>query len=475
MSRTFPRRLFRWFLSRQILIAACALVALDLGILLWLEHRVPYDFEALRVGRETVFVSLVSAAVVLVGVSIFMASQMMGPLGRLIKKTEQIRRFPFLDEEALADDILAYDEPGEWYDLERALNELAVELRKKTIRLSREKTEVRTIMSSINEAVLAVDLERKPLFYNSQFALLFGLNPEVMSEAAVGELIRSPDVLEAFQNSLKSGEITSLEARLETRSESWRHFQLSVAPLRKRHNQEVYGAVAIFHDITDRKRGEQMRVEFVGNVSHELRTPLTSIKGYLQTTTMDIEAGKGKDTLPFLKIMERNVDRLMHLVDELMDLSALQSGVEVRRETVNLETLTKSVLGQVDTRNHKVDLKIDAPTVFAEERRVEQVVRNLLQNAVRYVPAQGEIRIRWQELESGGVRFSVKDNGPGIAKEHIARIFERFYRVDEARTRQVGGSGIGLAIVKHIMLRHGGSVRVVSELGHGAEFICDFP
>lgn len=472
-SSTFPRRLFKWFLTQQIVMAAVAIVVLDLLILFWLSQKTDLSAQALETGQKVVVVSLLSTAIVMIGVSIFMARRLVIPLGRLIYKTQRIHQFPFEEDEPTGD--LSFDEPGEWYDLERALNELARDLQHKTIRLSREKTELRTIMSGINEAVLAIDRERRPLFYNNQFALLFGIANVQTPDVALGDIVRSPEVLDAFSLSLSDGTVAQREARLDLGSGGVRHFMLSIAPLRKKHNQEIYGAVAVFHDVTEMKKIEDMRIEFVGNVSHELRTPLTSISGYLQTAIADLKRGDTSEVLSFLQVVGKNVERLMQLVNDLLDLSSLQSGVKLRTEKVDLEDLTQNVLGQVDVREHNVKVDLAVREISADEGRVEQVIRNLVQNAARYVPKGGRIEISTSLIPQGGVRLSVKDNGPGIAKELQPRLFERFFRVDEARSRQVGGSGIGLAIVKHIMLRSGGSVRVVSEPGHGAEFVCDFP
>ncbi|NJL24378.1 MAG: PAS domain-containing protein [Calothrix sp. SM1_5_4] len=164
-------------------------------------------------------------------------------------------------------------------------------MRQKTIRLSREKTELRAIMSAVSEAVLAIDKERRVLFFNSQFALLFNFQGQA-AEARITGILRAPDVLEAYDNALKTGVVTRREVQLSVSNERLpRHFQLSVAPLKKKHNQEIYGAVGILHDITELKQAERIRIDFVGNVSHELRTPLTVINGYLQTLTADIQQG----------------------------------------------------------------------------------------------------------------------------------------------------------------------------------------
>lgn len=471
----FPNRLFRWFVGKQILVASLLLIVLDFAILLWLESRPGLTAESLELGRQLILISLLAAFIVMVGVSLFMARRLVIPLGRLVEKTRRLRKFPFEDEE-LSDEELAFDEPGEWYDLERALNKLGRDLKNKTIRLSREKTELRAIMAAVSEAILAISEEKRPLFYNSQFALMFKLQEFDASQLHVQEIIRSPDILAAYDKCLKEGLPQRIECTLQIREDGEPHtFDVGVTPLKKKHNQEVYGAVALFHDITEMKKAEQIRIEFVGNVSHELRSPLTSIKGYLQTVISDIEKKNFDQCGEFLQVISKNVDRLMLLVTDLLDLSSLESGAKLSRTKVNTQELTESVLSQIHSRQHVLHLNYGVKEFRADPRRVEQVLRNLLQNAVRYVPAGKNIEVHWDSAASGGVRLRVKDDGPGIPKKHQDRLFERFYRIDEARSRDVGGTGIGLSLVKHIMFRHGGSVWVESEPGKGAEFICEFP
>jgi two-component system phosphate regulon sensor histidine kinase PhoR len=218
-----------------------------------------------------------------------------------------------------------------------------------------------------------------------------------------------------------------------------------------------------------------LRIDFVGNVSHELRTPLTSIKGYLQTVRMDIEENRLNDCSDFLKIAEGNVDRLKLLVDDLLDLSKIESGDRLRKSVVDTRELTEGVLSMINSKDHVIQMNYSVDKFTADSTRVEQVLRNLLQNSVRYVPKGRNIWVDWSRGEGNQVYLRVKDNGPGIPEKHHNRLFERFYRIDEARARDVGGTGIGLSLVKHIMLRHGGNVYLNSEEGQGAEFICEFP
>lgn len=472
---SFPKRLFRWFVFKQIGLTAFLFLLLIVGLDIWLEYLEGTSPERVALIRLTVATSMGAGFLVLVLISFYMARGLVIPLGRLIRKTRRLRKYPF-ESEDLSESEWAFDEPGEWYDLERALNKLGQDLRQKTIRLSREKTELRAIMAAVNEAILAVDQNGRPLFFNSQFALLFGLAGRDTQTLALQDMLRNPEILQAYQQCLRAEQSVRVECDLPIEDRPLAHtFVVSVSPLRKKHNQEVYGAVGIFYDITELKKAERIRIEFVGNVSHELRTPLTSIKGYIQVLESDFRSGQVAQASEFLSIVSKNVDRLISLVNDLLDLSSLESGAELKRNEVLTQEATEAVLRQLNPRDHVIKIHYGASRLRADLIRVEQVIRNLIQNAIRYVPKGQTIEIAWEDLPAGGVRLRVKDTGPGISLEHQARLFERFYRIDEARSREVGGTGIGLSIVKHIMQRHGGSVRVISQPGQGAEFLCDFP
>ena len=464
----FPRRLFLWSLLRQCtsLIVTFALVALLSWWALDLD-RLPFSpfaffLSALGVGLLT---SLI--------VQLILLRRLLVPLGRLIGKTRALRKFPFDPESEDMD--FGEDDPGEWYELDRALNQLGQSLRLKTIELSREKTQARALMSSISEAVLAISKEKDILFYNPQFSLLFDLQEGPQGQR-VSSILRQPDILEAYEKSLALSTPLRVDVNLEEGSSGQRRdFLLSVAPLLKKHNQEVYGAVGIFYDVTELKAAERVRIEFVGNVSHELRTPLTSISGYLQTVIQDFEQGRMDEAKNFLGIIQNNVNRLKSLVNDLLDLSNLESGRDMKKDWVSTREITEGVLKQVPLKERKVNVSYQVESVLADFDRASQVLRNLLENALRYIPKEKEITVMWTAGGTHEVLLKVKDDGPGIAKEHQTRLFERFYRVDKSRARTDGGTGIGLSIVKHIMQRHGGHIEVVSALGQGAEFICHFP
>jgi len=475
-NRFFPIRLFRWFVSRQLLLCIALFLIVHVSVIVWLQTLEEISLPELYMMERVVLLCLGLSLSAFTFVSLLTTRRLVIPLGRLIEKTKRLRKMPFESEEGEEEDVeFKIDVPGEWSELERALNKLGRELKQKTIRLSREKTELRAVMSDISEAVLAVNRDRRLLFYNPQLAVLFDLK-NMSSARSMSEILRSPDVLQAYNEALETGKAIRTMVMLDVPNERLpRAFQLAVAPLRKKHNQEVYGSVGVFHDITELKAAERVRIDFVANVSHELRTPLTSIHGYLQTIRQDIEAKRYTQLEPFIKIVDGNVERLRRLVEDLLDLSSLESGKDLRVELVGLKDLTQNVLDQLHVKDHKVVLNFEAETLWADPQRLQQVLRNLIENAIRYVPKGRMIEISWRELPDGGVALHVRDDGPGIPEEHRARLFERFYRIDESRSRTFGGTGIGLSIVKHIMQRHGGSVYLQSENGEGSEFICQFP
>ncbi|MFA5139396.1 MAG: ATP-binding protein [Elusimicrobiota bacterium] len=234
-------------------------------------------------------------------------------------------------------------------------------------------------------------------------------------------------------------------------------------------------------EMADRlKRLEGFRQEFVANVSHELRTPLASIKAYAET----LRSGALDDAehrMEFVLEIERHADRMTRLVDDLLELSAIESGRRLPAlEPVSLMRLASEVVSGVKplAERKRIALRLDPfgdlPDVQADRGQLKQVLTNLLDNAIKFTPEGGSVRVSAQASQDG-VAVSVRDTGPGIPTEHLQRIFERFYRVDKARSRELGGTGLGLAIVKHIVEAHGGSAGVESEPGKGSRFFFILP
>jgi two-component system phosphate regulon sensor histidine kinase PhoR len=341
-----------------------------------------------------------------------------------------------------------------------------------------QRDELSTLVSGISDAILAVDGEGAPLFYNGQFAVLIGPERLNQGRSTLVEMIRDPDIVNAFRFTIEEGKIFQLKAVSITQNDRKKFYSLSVSPLR-RPDRSVYGAVGMFHDVTELTLAEQMRIDFVANVSHELRTPLTAIKGYTDTLIADSKLGRELE-VSFLEVISRNVDRLMFLIRDLLDLSAMDSSIDhLVKEKISTEELTSRIVSQMrgtfEGKGQTVTTSIKTPFVEADQKRIEQVLVNLLDNASKYSPPGGSIGVLWDEDEDGEVLLRIDDSGPGIPAEHHDRLFERFYRVDKGRARDTGGTGLGLAIVKHIMQRHGGAVWVQSESGRGSRFTCQFP
>jgi two-component system phosphate regulon sensor histidine kinase PhoR len=266
-------------------------------------------------------------------------------------------------------------------------------------------------------------------------------------------------------------------ARLELRVEGLRPrvLQVSVRPL----SSEERGSVAVFQDVTELRRLEKVRTEFVANVSHELRTPITAIRGYAET----LREGALSDPVHapgMVEVIHRQAERLSALVEDLLELSRLESGeLALEREAVNLLAAVRRALEPVRQRASSKDIRFEVlipPALVAQgdERAVEQVLLNLLDNAVKYTPAGGVVRVEGG-VEEDRVAVSVKDTGAGIDEKHLPRLFERFYRVDKGRSREMGGTGLGLSIVKHLAVAMRGDVRVSSRPGEGSTFTVVLP
>jgi two-component system phosphate regulon sensor histidine kinase PhoR len=239
------------------------------------------------------------------------------------------------------------------------------------------------------------------------------------------------------------------------------------------------GAVLVLHDVSDLERLEKTRRDFIANVSHELRTPLTSITGYTETLLESGAAGNASNR-EFLEVIRRNATRMTRLTEDLLKLARVESGEwKLEIQDVAADELLNEAYAALHklAEQHGKQLMIQSSSttrVLADKEAIQQVFANLIENACKYAPAGTQIALGVNE-QTETVEFYVRDSGPGIAAEHHSRLFERFYRVDRDRSREAGGTGLGLAIVKHIVLNHGGSVRVESELGHGSTFLFTLP
>lgn len=333
--------------------------------------------------------------------------------------------------------------------------------------------ELYTILSNIGEGVVAIDKEKQLIFFNS--AVISALPHAVPQPKKLSDLTDDVSLTSAFEEVLTSAQ--PLEREFASRGS---HYRIKVRPLTQEDGAPLYGAVGIFHDISDIKKVEQMRIDFVANVSHELRTPLTSIKGFAATLADGYVQGEGTH---FLERLRANVNRLNQLISDLLDLSIIEStegdSDQQHWEVVDLAPLAAGVADSLRERAQQreqtliVESSVSSP-LWGEQKRLEQVVVNLLDNALKYTPTGGTITVSVNQVQDQ-VALKISDTGIGIPAEHLPRLFERFYRVDKARSRDLGGTGLGLAIVKHIVHAHGGKISVQSVIGKGTEFTVWLP
>jgi len=328
-----------------------------------------------------------------------------------------------------------------------------------------------TILRAMQDGLLVVDKRLRVTLANQAFRKLFGL-PEISLGAPLLDVVREATVDRLIAETLRTGKAMQSElVRADSKTNSERDVEISAVPVKDDAGLTT-GAVVLFHDITQLKQTDKVRRDFVANVSHELRTPLSILRGYIETL-LDNPQTSDKELSRILRVMERHSKRLGLLVDDLLTLAHLESrSAGLQFSDVQLAELFRSIIRDWENKLAEkqlkvvVDLSPDARKIRADETRLHEVLYNLLDNALKYSRENGEIRLR--AVQRGPeIVLSVTDNGIGISKGDLPRIFERFYRADKARSRELGGTGLGLAIVKHIAQLHGGRVEAESELGKG--------
>jgi two-component system phosphate regulon sensor histidine kinase PhoR len=337
------------------------------------------------------------------------------------------------------------------------------------------KAQQQVLFNSMLEGLLLLDRTKRIYLANRAFKNLFGIKGELRGKTIM-EALRVHELADLVERIEGSGEVFDYELKLPELSERW--LQVNAAAIFNSAGERE-GTILVFHDLTRLKQLERTREEFVANVSHELRTPLSLIKGYVETL-LDGARNQPEVLERFLKIIERNAQRLDLLIQDLLTISALESGrIKLNLQKVDLHALTDKIFNDLKppAENKNVLLVNELPQLSAtgDVNRLEQVLANLMDNAIKYGRAQGKVVVGGKKLDDGQIEIFVRDDGPGIPPESLSRVFERFYRVDKARSREQGGTGLGLSIVKHIVQAHGGDVRVESEIGQGATFFFTLP
>jgi two-component system phosphate regulon sensor histidine kinase PhoR len=355
-----------------------------------------------------------------------------------------------------------------------ALEQLALREGALRARVQENDFGVQAIVGALADGLVVADGERRIRLMNDAFREMFQISPQALDRSLL-ETVRNVGVERLLGEALRNGERRRITILLQRPSDTERHLEVVAEPIK-----EGPGAVILFRDITELRRTETMRRDFVANVSHELRTPLSILRGYLETL-LENPKQPPAELLRIFEVMERHSNRLNLLVDDVLSLARLEGpGLELDLTSVRPPTFLRGIMRDWEkkfaAKNLTVELHApdDLPPLQADEARLQEVIYNLLDNAVKYSPNGGKITVS-ASSDDKRLTFTVSDNGSGIPAHDLPRIFERFYRADKARHREFGGTGLGLSIVKHIAQLHRGKVEAESEIGRGTTVRVSLP
>ena len=391
------------------------------------------------------------------------------------KKLSNIIIKPIQDLETITDMVdngefkknIMIDSDDELGSLGKKFNNMAKKLQL-TMKDSLDKqNRIEAILKSMESGVIAVDKKHKVIMINPYAKMLFGIEGNIIGESLM-DRIRDFEIEDVFKsNSSSFKEIKILWPKEKV---------IRIKTTDIVNDEKNIGKVAVFQDITDIRKLENMRSQFVANVSHELKTPLTSIKGFTETLKYVQDNEK---RIQFLDIIDDEVERLTRLINDILSLSHIEAHKEMKQEVFYVDEIIDNIynLMKNTAENKNISLSIIENShikLLGDKDRFKQMIINLVDNAIKYSEDNDSVFIG-TKLENDTCIIWVEDTGLGISKEHVKRLFERFYRVDKARSRAKGGTGLGLAIVKHIVLNFHGSIEVKSELGKGSKFIIKIP
>jgi two-component system phosphate regulon sensor histidine kinase PhoR len=337
------------------------------------------------------------------------------------------------------------------------------------------RTQQEALFDSMIEGLLLLDAGGRIQLANRAFMDLFDVTADVRGKTVL-EVLRLHELTGLLQRVAAEKQVLDHELKTGGLSERW--LQINAAAVSGSAGAGQ-GTILVFHDLTRLKQLERTREEFVANVSHELRTPLSLIKGYVETL-LDGAKDNPEVATRFLQTIQRNAERLQFLIEDLLTISELESGrLKMNLQSVQLrpfvEKLLEDLRPQAKGRNVTLTNEVPDLTAQADAERLQQVLANIVGNAIKYGRAEGQVAVSARNGDGDMIEVCVQDDGPGIPPEALERVFERFYRVDKARSREQGGTGLGLSIVKHIVQSHGGKVWARSELGKGATFYFTLP
>jgi len=394
-----------------------------------------------------------------------------GPIQQMQRITEKITRGDYKTRLSLG----RKDELGQ---LANNLNEMSLELQNKIDEITHDKNELKAILSSMVEGVVVIGKDEKIILLSDPVCQMLELRSKDVIGKPYWEIIRHEEINSLLEESIAQKKALQKEITLLSPNEN--HFSMQISPVLSEDSKDFSGVVAIFHDITELKKLEDVRTEFVANVSHELKTPLTTIKGFVETLKEGALTDKEKSQR-FLDIIQKHTDRLEYLVNDLLTISAIESKeIKLNFEQTQIDKVIESAVHlcseALKQKQHQLEITVDKnlPDLLLDKAKMEQAFLNLLDNAIKFTNAGGNIRVSASH-DNNFIRVDFKDNGIGIPQQHLPRLFERFYRVDKGRSRELGGTGLGLSIVKHIVQIHNGKVSVQSEPSKGSLFSVFLP
>lgn len=395
--------------------------------------------------------------------------------GRLIKPLKDMAAASQEIAQGNYDRRITTHASGEIKILADSFNNMAANLKTTIRRLVERKQKTEAILESMTDSLIAVDRKCNLIMINSAAEHLFSINQDEAIGKHLLEVIRNHELYSSVEKALTTKDTFYKEIKILTCREQI--FRVNIAPIVDKKNP---GVVAVLRDITELRKLEKIRTEFVANVSHELKTPLTSIAGFVETLLDG--AYKSKDyCVYFLDIIKEETDRMTRLINDLLYFSRIETSKDITQKgkVDILETVMKAIgvlQTSINEKQHKVTIDIpkDINPIISEKDSLLQILINLIGNAIKYTPPNGKIKVKARE-DDKYISVTVIDNGVGISQEAQSRIFERFYRVDKARSSKVSGSGLGLAVVKHLTKRLGGQINVTSKLGKGSAFTVRIP
>ena len=395
-------------------------------------------------------ITLIVILLVLIGVLIY-SNDLYRPVKELVAASRKIADGDFNTKVILK-------RKDDFKKLAETFNMMTRKLKDSFEEISSQRDQLKTIISSVHSGLFVIDKDDRVILHNDSFKNISKI--EEIANKYYWEILRDPDLLNLIKNVQKSGKDTTGEINIGSKT-----YLCSISSIPA--NEEI---VIIFHDISEIMHLQQLKKDFIVNVSHELRTPLTAMKGFVETLEDDFIPENKR----YLEIIERHTNRLINIVNDLLLLAEIEDKSQLQIEAVNLTQmqvdLTKLFEEKINTKNLQLEWEIadELTAISCDPFKLEQVLINLLDNAVKYTD-KGKINIRFSQI-SNNILIEIKDTGIGIPKEHLSRIFERFYTVDKSHSRQLGGTGLGLSIAKHIVLLHNGRIDVESTPGVGTTF-----